>query len=107
MCSIFCHGANARISVVIWSVVDCGLETVVTVLNVMALASGGDSVDEGVVWYAYWLPAWTVVMIVADVSLFRGAHKKVSLDLREQQRSKACLLECLTRSNRIGKEFQN
>ena len=76
---IYCRGANARIAVVIWSVVDCCLETVVAVLNVVALAGGGKSVSEGVVWYAYWLPVWTVLMIVADVLLLRGAHRKVRM----------------------------
>ena len=80
MCIHCCHGATARIAVVIWSVVDCGLEIVVAAHNVMALATAGEYVNEGLVWYAYWLPAWTVAMVVADVLLFRGAHRKVRGD---------------------------
>ena len=80
MCSLICHGANARIAVVIYAVVDCGLEAVVAVLNAMAIVSGAASVDGRIVWYAYWLPAWTLAMVAADVMLFRGAHRKVSSD---------------------------
>ena len=82
MCSLICHGANARIAVVIYAVVDCGLEAVVAVLNAMALVSGADAVDGRIVWYAYWLPAWTLAMVAADVLLFRGAHRKVSSESR-------------------------